>query len=131
MTRDQILAYAVSLFSALADEAGTPLNDTATGLAYQLDAVIAATADDSDNAPAQQALIEYHALRKMRYSLAARPDFDATAKAAGRSQVFTQVDALIKDAAGRASAAGHPVATPAAYGLHALALDYLEPEIEQ
>lgn len=128
MTRAELLAYAASLFAALADESGVPLDDSAAGLAWQLDAVIAATTDDADNDAAQQALIEYHALRKFRYGLAARPDFDATAVRKKRSQIFEQVDSLIAEAAARCGAGGYPVAAAGAYGLHTLTLDYLEPE---
>ncbi len=123
MTRADLIAYAASLFGPLADEAGIPIADTATGLAYQLDAVMAATADDAAPDDAQKALIEYHTLIKIRYALAARPDFDATAIRRGRSQPFAQVNALIADAAGRAAAAGHPTTKTT---VNAILLDYLE-----
>lgn len=131
MTRAELLNYAASLFAALADETGTPLDDSAAGLAYQLDTVIRATAGDPDNADAQQPLIEYYALRKFRYAVASRADFDATAIRGGRSQIFTQIDALTADAATRATAAGYPVAAQGNYGLQSLTFDYLEPEVTE
>ena len=128
MTRADLLTYAASLFAALAEEAQIPLEDTAAGLKYQLDGVQAATAADSDNADAQQALIEYHTLRKMRIALAARSDVNSTGIRKGRSQIFEQVDSLIKDASERSAAAGYAVASAGDYGHTALTLDYLEPE---
>lgn len=128
MTRAELLAYAASMLAPLADECGIPLDDSAAGLAWQLDAVVTATADDADNAAAQQALIEYHALRKFRFALAATADVNGTGVRKGKGQVFAQVESLIDDAANRAASAGHPVAAAGDYGLHVLTLDYLEPE---
>ncbi len=68
MTRADLIAYAASLFGPLADEAGIPIADTATGLAYQLDAVMAATADDAAPDDAQKARLTalgYHDLTKI------------------------------------------------------------------
>lgn len=128
MTRAELLAYASSLFAALAKTANVPLDDSAAGLAYQLDAVIDATTGDSDNSAGQQALIEYHALRKFRFVLAASADVNSTGIRKGKSQIFEQVDTLIADASSRSAAAGYPVATTGEYGLTAINLDYLEPE---
>ena len=128
MTRAELLAYASSLFAALAKTASVPLDDSAAGLSYQLDAVIDATPGDSDNSAAQKALLEYTALRKFRFNLAASADVHSTGIRKGKSQIFEQVDTLINDDSSRAAAAGYPVATTGEYGLTAINLDYLEPE---
>ena len=128
MTRAELLAYAASLYAALAKEANVPLDDSAAGLAYQLDAVTTATASDSSNSAAQQALIEYHALRKFRATLAARSDTNSTGIRKGKSQIFDQVNALIDDAASRSATAGYPVAAAGEYGMTTITLGYLEPE---
>lgn len=129
MDRAQMLAYAASMFDAIAAETGVPLEDTAAGLAYQLDAAGAALEDAGSNSSAvAMPLIEYHALRKFRAAAAARPDFDATAARRARNQIYEQIDALIAEAAQRCAAAGAPVTTANSYGLAAINLAYIDDE---
>lgn len=134
MTRADLLTHAAGVLSELAAEAGVVLADTAAGIAGQLDAAERDLGDDTGNGAAGEALIEYHVLRRLRYAVASRVDFDATAMQRGRSQIYNQVTALLDDAANRAAAAGHPVvATPAAPSgprLIALNLDYLDSPAE-
>ena len=134
MTRPDWLAHALTVLDELATEAGVSLSDDALGIAGQLDAALRDLGGDLGNVAAGEALIEYHVLRRLRYAVAARVDFDATAVKRNRSQIYHQVTDLLNDAAARAAAAGHPVtaapaagATPAGARLVALNLDYLEP----
>lgn len=128
MNRAEMLDYAWSLFGALADETGIPLTDEPAGIEYQLDAALEDLGDDTGNHAAGRALIEYHALRKFRIGAAARLDFDATAIKRGKSQIYTQIDALIEDAGRRCGAAGHPTTAATAYGLAAVNLQIIEPD---
>lgn len=130
MTRADLLAHAQGILDELAIEAGVSLSDDALGIARQLDAAVRDLGDDVTNAAAGEALIEYHVLRRLRYAIASRVDFDATAVKRNRSQIYLQLQDLLTDAATRAAAAGHAVvATPDAPGgprLVRLNLDYLE-----
>ncbi len=131
MNRADLLLHAQSVLPELASECGVTLADTGAGIARQLDAAARDLGEDTENESAGEALIEYHCLRRMRFALAARVDFDATAVRRGRSQIFNQVDALLGDAAERAAAAGHPVtATAPGATLVRLNLDWLEPGLE-
>jgi hypothetical protein len=134
MTRADLLAHAAGVLSELAAEAGVVLADDPAGIAGQLNAAERDLGDDTGNSAAGEALIEYHVLRRLRYAVASRVDFDATAMQRGRSQIYNQVSALLDDAANRAAAAGHPVvATPAAPvgpRLIGLNLDYLDSPAE-
>lgn len=134
MTRPDLLAHVSTVLDELATEAGVSLSDDALGIAGQLDAALRDLGGDLGNVAAGEALIEYHVLRRLRYAVAARVDFDATAVKRNRSQIYHQVTDLLNDAAARAAAAGHPVtaapaagATPVGARLVALNLDYLEP----
>lgn len=135
MTRVDLLAHAQAVLDELATEAGVSLSDDALGIARQLDAALRDLGADTDNRWAGEALIEYHVLRRFRYALAARVDFDATAVKRNRSQVYQQVSDLLTDAANRAASAGHPVIAtveaPQGARLIALNLDYLEGAAEE
>lgn len=130
ITRLYLLAHAAGMLDELATEAGVSLSDDSLGIARQLDATLRDLGADTDNVAAGEALIEYHVLARLRYALAARVDFDATAIKRGRSQVFEQVDSLLTAAAARAAAYGHPVTavTGGSTGarLISLNLDFLE-----
>lgn len=134
MTRLELLAHALGVLEELADEAGVSLSDDDLGIARQLDAAVRDLGADTTNYAAGEALIEYHVLRRLRYAVASRVDFDATAIKRNRSQIVNQVVDLLNDAAGRAAAAGHAViATPTAPTgprLVRLNLDYLESEAD-
>jgi len=128
MTRSDLLLHARAVLPELAAECGVVLADNEEGIARQLDMALRDVAGDTANDAAGEALIEYHCLRRFRYALGARVDFDATAVQGKRSQIFNQVDLLLKDAIGRAAAAGHPVtAAKAGSQLVRVNLDYLEP----
>lgn len=127
MTRADLLTYLAATFTALGAEAGVPLTDTAAGLAYPLDSAMFGLGSDTGNTEAGHALGEFYALRRMRYAVAGRVDFDATAIKKGRSQIYEQIDALIKDAERRATATGHP--TAAGGSLTTINLDYIEPDL--
>ena len=131
MNRADLLAHVRGVLDELATEAGVQLEDDAPGIARQLDAAVRDLGADVSNTAAGEALIEYHVLRRLRYALAARVDFDATAVKRNRSQIFLQVNDLLSDAANRAAAAGHavipaPATAPTGARLVALNLDYLE-----
>jgi hypothetical protein len=128
MERAELLAHAQNLFTDLANEAGISLADDAGGIERQIDATLRDLGEDTTNAAAGEALIEYHCLRRFRYAVAARVDFDATAVTKKRSQIYEQIDHLITDAAKRCSATGHPMSETAGSQLIRLNLDYLEPE---
>lgn len=129
-SRADLLAHAVSVLDELATETGVSLSDDLFGIVRQLDAAVRDLGDDVGNRWAGEALIEYHVLRRMRYAVAARVDFDATAIKRNRSQIYQQVGDLLDDAAKRAAAAGHPVIaapdTPQGAGLVRLNLGYLD-----
>ena len=127
MTRADLLTYLAATFAGLSAETGIALVDTAAGLQYPLDSAMSALGTDTGNTEAGHALGEYYTLRKMRYAIAGRVDFDATAIKKGRSQIYEQIDALITDAEKRASAAGHP--TTAGGSLTTINLDYIEPDL--
>ena len=104
MTRPDLLAHALTVLDELATEAGVSLSDDALGIAGQLDAALRDLGGDLGNVAAGEALIEYHVLRRLRYAVAARVDFDATAVKRNRSQIYHQVTDLLNDAAARAAA---------------------------
>lgn len=131
VTRADLADHAAAVFPELAAETGLLLADDldqAAGISRQLDAAVRDLGTDTANRAAGEALVEYHVLRRMRYALAARVDFDATAMQGRRSQIFEHIDRLLADATDRAAAAGHPL-TPASSGaqLVRLNLDYIEP----
>jgi hypothetical protein len=128
MTRADLLTYLAATFTVLGAEAQVSLTDTAAGLAYPLDSAMTALGSDTGNTEAGHALGEYYSLLKFRYAVAGRVDFDATAVRKGRSQIYEQIDALIKDAQQRAAATGHP--TTAGNNLTSINLDYIEPDLE-
>lgn len=130
MTRAEMLAHAASTLPELAAVCGVSLVDAPAGIAGQLDAAARDLGADTGNAAAGEALIEYHVLRRCRFALAARMDYQATAVERNRSQIFGQVNSLLTDAAARAAAAGHPVTTGAeSASLLRLNLDWIEPDV--
>lgn len=130
MSRTAITTYAAAIYSAWSSETGIALTDTAAGIAYQIDLVLAALGDDTSNTAAMQALTDYHLLRRFQTVIGARVDFDATAIKSGRSQLFTHLKDMIADAAARAAAAGYPVTGSAASaGPIYWSTDWIEPEI--
>lgn len=109
MTRNDLVVYAFSVLTELADECGVALSDSADGLRFQIDAAWAALGDDTSNTDAAQALVEYHCLRRFRLAVSVRTDNGLTDIRRKRSQIFEQIDRLVEDAANRAAAAGHPI----------------------
>ncbi len=136
MSRADLLTHVQHMLPEIAIEAGVTLaEDTTTqggiavpGITRELDAAVRDLGSDTGNQAAGEALIEYHVLRRCRYAVGSRLDFDATAVQAKRSQIYNQIDALIKDAADRCAATGHPIAQTSGSRLVTLNLDYLEPE---
>ena len=129
MTRDDLLFHVTAVLEALAQEANVSLTDDWGGIGRQLDAAMRDLGTDTGNVMAGEALAEYHVLRRIRYAVAARVDFDATAMQGGRSQIYRHVSDLLADAAGRAAAAGHPVIAtnePTGARLVSLNLGYLD-----
>lgn len=139
MTRAQLLAYLAVEFAALFAETGIEADDTDDGIGFALDQTfrkLGATGDLSaasaadDEVEAAQALGEFYTLRRFLRALGGRSEFDATAVKAGRTQVFTQVSDLLKDAAQRCTALGYAVTTVVdENALMTLQLDYIEPEL--
>lgn len=132
ITRAGLVAYLAVMLKDLAEEAAVTIADTSAGIAYALDQAMADLGEDLDNLSAGYALAEYHTLRRIRAAFAARLDFDATATAGRRSQLYNQTDALIADAAARAASAGHPVISSASSAPATTILwstDWQEPEI--
>jgi hypothetical protein len=132
VTRAGLVSYLAVMIKDLAEEAQIALTDTSAGIAYALDQAMADLGEDLDNTSAGYALAEYHALRRLRAAFAARLDFDATATAGRRSQLYNQTDSLIADAAQRAASAGHPVTSTASSAPATTILwstDWQEPEI--
>ena len=108
ITRAGLVAYLAVMLKDLAEEAAVTIADTSAGIAYALDQAMADLGEDLDNLSAGYALAEYHTLRRIRAAFAARLDFDATATAGRRSQLYNQTDALIADAAARAARGSLP-----------------------
>lgn len=137
MTRDDLLFHAGAVLDALAQEAGVSLSDDWEGIGRQLAAAWRDLGTDTGNVMAGEALIEYHVLRRIRYAVAGRVDFDATAMRGGRSQIYQHVTDLLNDAAARAAAAGHPViavaggTAPTGARLVGLNLDFLDAAPEE
>ena len=130
MTRDDLLFHVNAVLEALAQEANVSLTDDWGGIERQLDAAVRDLGADTNNVMAGEALIEYHVLRRIRYAVASRVDFDATAMRGGRSQIYQHVSDLLADAAARAAAGGHPVIAtagqPQGAQLVGLNLNYLD-----
>lgn len=139
MNREELLLHVQSVLPELAAQVGLLLDDSAaSGIARQIDAALRDLQTDTGNVAAGEALIEYHVLRRLRFALAARSEYDATAIRRNLSQVFNQVDKLLGDAAARAAAAGHPVTAAGSAGSAAvgaslvrLNLDWVEPALEE
>lgn len=131
ITRAAMSAYLAVMLAELAAEAEIDLADTPEGIGYALDQAMADLGSDTANTGAGYALAEYYGLRRIRFAIAARIDFDATAIQSKRSQLYNQIDSLIADAARRAASAGHPISsadgTPAA-SVIAWPTDWIEPE---
>ena len=136
MNRADLLAHAQAVFVELAAETGIALAEDSEGqdgtpipgISRQLDAAARDLGDDTSNTAAGEALIEYHVLRRMRYAVAARVDFDATAVKTKRSQIYNQIDSLIEAAIDACASAGHAIAQTGGSKIVDLNLDYLEPE---
>jgi hypothetical protein len=137
MTRDDIAEYLHNQFAALEEEAGQGLFDDTEGYKLPIDATlrrlgvaessIAAGTLADTLSEATYAVAEYHALRRFRFLIATRIDYPAE-KMMARTQLFSQIDALLKEASERASTLGYGVVTASDYQFITLALDYLEPE---
>lgn len=131
ITRATMGAYLAVMLAELATEAEIDLADTPEGIGYALDQALADLGSDTANTGAGYALAEYYGLRRVRFALAARIDFDATAIQSKRSQLYNQIDSLIADAARRAASAGHPISSEAgapAASVTAWPTDWIEPE---
>ncbi len=137
MTRSDILEYLGGQFAALEKESGQGIFDDASGYKLPIDATMrrvgvleanlaTGTVADTLN-EAAYAVAEYHALRRFRFLIATRIDYPAE-KMMARTQLFSQIDALLKEAADRASTFGYGVVTASDYGLFTLGLDIYEPE---
>lgn len=137
MNRSDILAYLQDQFAALKNESGQGGDDSSQGYKLPIDATLrrlgvsesslaTGTIADTLN-EAAYAVAEYHALRRFRFMIATRIDYPAE-KMTTRTQLFSQIDTLLKEAADRATVLGYGVVTSSAYGLFTMDLDYLEPE---
>jgi hypothetical protein len=137
MTRDDIAEYLHNQFAALEEESGQGLFDDTEGYKLPIDATLRrlGVAESSIEAgtladtlsEAAYAVAEYHSLRRFRFLIATRIDYPAE-KMMARSQLFSQIDALLKEASERAGVLGYGVVTTSDYGLYTMSLDYLEPE---
>lgn len=137
MTRSDILAYLTGQFRALETESGQGSFDDSEGYKLPIDATMRrlgvsestiATGTVADTlGEAAFAVAEYHALRRFRFLIATRIDYPAE-KMMTRTVLFSQIDALLKEASERATSLGYGVVTSSDYGLFTMSLDYLEPE---
>ena len=137
MTRADLLTYLTGQFGQLESETGQASADTIGGYKLPIDAALRrlgvselnlATATVADSkAEAALALVEYHALRRFRFLVSTRIDYPATQMMNSRSQIFRQIDDLLKETEERCSTLGYPVADANDYGMLHLNLDILEP----
>lgn len=74
------------------------------------------------------ALAEYYALRRFSRKLALKVDSTLGPMSEKSSGIFSQVEKLMKEAAGEAAGFGYPVDASPAWSLGILSLDYIEPE---
>lgn len=137
MTRAEALAVISAQVPELAAKAGLALTDTAATFGPAIDAslkalgiaraswptaVVAATSADD-----YEALLAYHALRRIWQALAAKEDVSLSGTLSlSRSQVFRQVETLLAEA--RAEVERRGLVLGGGVTLTRFTLDFLEPE---
>jgi hypothetical protein len=118
ITRADILYYLQDALSDLAEETGQGQEDSPTGYKLPIDAALRRLGNVDPTAPtspdtlteAAYALAEYNALRRFWTMSAQRvdtitgPNFATT-----RSQLFANIEKLLKEAADRCALLGYPV----------------------
>ena len=132
MTRTDLLTYLSDLYDEISSEwsnfnAATfyaaPLASTFRRLGVDESAEIA-TADQES----AEALGEYYSLRRFLARVATRVDYPADKMMQARSQLFKQIQDLLKEAEGRCASLGVTVTGGTDYSMMTMALDYIEPE---